>query len=67
MTDNKVGRKVSLVFKDDHFTTKELKESPLADLLFCSILKEMQASLDPKKFRPTSKELETSNTKITPK
>ena len=67
MTNNKVGRKISLIFKDDQFTTKELKESPLADILFCSILKEMQASLDPKKFRPTSKELETSNSKITPK
>jgi len=67
MTNKEEGRKVSLVFKDDNFTSKELKESPLADLLFCSVLREMQASLDPKKFRPTSKELETKYSKITPK
>lgn len=52
MTVKKVEKKTYIIFTGETFTDKELKESSLADLCFVTILQNLQAQLEPKKFRP---------------
>lgn len=55
MKNQESSKKRILVFKPDGFTEKEIRESSLADLLFCATLRDLQASLEPSKFRPAGK------------
>ena len=67
MTANKVKGKTCIIFINDEFTDKDLKESSLADLCFATVLKDLQARLDPKKFRPLIDNEKPSKPKITPR
>jgi len=52
MNEKKVLEGRKLVFQLYDFTSEEIRECSLSDLLFCAVLRDLQLRLEPKKFRP---------------